>query len=472
MHRPIQIKNLELSFPHKTCFENFNAQIPYRSRIAIIGRNGSGKSTLLKMIAGTWKPSGGSILYDKDIVIGYVHQVIEDHTNLSGSERFNRAVTNALSLHPNVLLLDEPTNHLDHHNRKSLMRMLHNYPGTLIIVSHDTELLRNNVDTLWHIDHGKIHIFSGTYDDYISEIKLKRASIEAELAILTRQKKDMHQKLMQEQHRAAKSKRKGEKSIDQRKWPTIVSKNKALRAEETSGRKKSDIDQQKSDLTERLQNLRIPEIIIPKFSIESADIRAQTLIQISSGSIGYSTNHAILSRINLSLYGTEHIAIIGDNGSGKSTLFKALLGDKNVHKTGDWHIIKSSDIGYLDQHYGTLDPLKTVFETISTLAPHWSHYEIRRHLNDFLFRKNEEISPLTCTLSGGEKARLSLAQIAAKSPKILILDEITNNLDLETREHVIQVLKAFPGAMMIASHDIDFLEDIGIDNFVDVAQFS
>jgi len=102
----------------------------------------------------------------------------------------------------------------------------------------------------------------------------------------------------------------------------------------------------------------------------------------------------------------SRIAIIGRNGSGKSTLIKAILGDESVYKTGEWHVIKREDIGYLDQHYGTLNPDKTVLETIEDLVPHWLRTEIRRHLNDFLFRKNEEVNALVSTLSGGEKARL------------------------------------------------------------------
>lgn len=463
MHKPIQIKDLDLSFPHKTCFENFSCQIPYGSRIAIIGRNGSGKSTLLKMIAS---------LCGEDVVVGYVPQVIVDHTDLSGGQRLNKAVTEALSLDPNVLLLDEPTNHLDIRNKKSLMRMLQNYSGTLIMVSHDKELLRQCTDTLWHIDHGKVHIFSGNYDDYMHEIKLKRASIEGELELLSRQKKDMHHKLMQEQQRSSKSKTKGQKSIDQRKWPTVVSNAKAGRAEETSGRKKSALDHRKQDLTEHLSDLRLPEIIVPKFSLSGSDAGRGMIIQISGASVGYFEGQPILSGISLSLGSGQHMAITGDNGSGKSTLIKAILSDESIYKTGDWYVIKREDVGYLDQHYGTLHPDKTVLETIADLVPDWPHTEIRRHLNDFLFRKNEEVNALVSTLSGGEKARLSLAQIAAKTPKLLILDEITNNLDLETKEHVAQVLKAYPGAMIIISHEADFLKEIGISEAVDVHKFN
>lgn len=471
IHKPIQIKNLSLSFPHKTCFDDFNVQIPYGSRIAIIGRNGSGKTTLLKILHSMLEPTSGDIRYGDDVVFGFVPQIINDFDTLSGGQRLNAAVTQALNYDPNVLLLDEPTNHLDPHNRKSLMRMLQSYPGTLIVASHDSELLRNCIDTLWHIDNGKIHVFSGNYDDYIHELRGRRASIEQELARLDRQKKDMHHDLMKEQKRAAKSKAKGEKSIHQRKWPSVVSNAKAGRAEKTSGRKKSAIDHKKQDLIERLSNLRLPEIIVPKFSLNSADVGDRTIISISDGRVGYAEKKPLLQKISLSISSRDRISIQGDNASGKSTLIKAILDYDSVIKSGNWHTPKLQDIGYLDQHYGTLSAEKTVLEIIADLVPSWSHIEVRRHLNDFLFRKNEEVNAPISTLSGGEKARLTLAQIAARTPKLLILDEITNNLDLETKEHISQVLKAYPGAMIVISHDADFLEEIGVNEVVDIQKF-
>ena len=131
---------------------------------------------------------------------------------------------------------------------------------------------------------------------------------------------------------------------------------------------------------------------------------------------------------------------------------------------------KEESVGYLDQHYKTLNASQTVFETISTLVPNWSVAETRCHLNDFLFRKNEEIKGYVTQLSGGEKARLSIVQIAAKTPQLLILDEITNNLDLETRHHVIQVLKRYSGALMVISHDPDFLEAINVKDIYEISE--
>ena len=464
MHKPISLKDISLSFANKNCFEGFSSQIYPGSRIAIIGRNGSGKSSLLNILRGALSPSGGEVITPDDLCIGYVEQTINEFNDLSGGQRLNKRLSEALAQFPDLLLLDEPTNHLDKDNRKSLMQMLKRYQGTLIIVSHDTDLLRRCIDTLWYIDNNKIHEFSGSYDDYMREIRQKRVSIEKELASLKRAKKDTHNALMKEQKRAAQSKIKGQKSIDQRKWPTIVSKSKALKAEQTSGKKKSAIDRKKQSLTEHLSDLILPEIILPKFSLTVENIGSGSLLSISVADIGYSQDKIILKNVSLSLTGKERIAIGGKNSSGKSTLLKAILGQEKIFKTGSWHLPSREHIGYLDQHYSNLDSELSVIEHIKELRPDWHEVDVRRHLNDFLFRKNEEVMQVVANLSGGEKARASLSLIAAKTPKLLILDEITNNLDLETKEHVIQVLKAYPGAMIIVSHEEDFLQAIGIDH--------
>jgi ATPase subunit of ABC transporter with duplicated ATPase domains len=464
-HKPIFFQNVGLSFPQKVCFEGFTTQLQCGSRIAIIGQNGSGKSTLLKMLQGLIEPGQGEIRLPSDIVFGYVPQVIEEFASLSGGQRLNESLTRALSLDPQMLLLDEPTNHLDLRNRRSLMRLLRSYTGTLIIVSHDVELLRTCVDTLWHIESAKIHVFTGKYDDYMRERRMKRASLEQDISRLDRQKKETYQALIKEQMRAAKSRTQGEKHIKQRKWPTIVSDEKARRAVETTGCKKKAIDSKKQDLIERLSEIHLPEILKPKFSLTTSEVRSKNLISVQDGACGYGT--PILQEIQLSVGSQERLALRGDNGSGKTTLVRAILGDQTV-VSGEWRVPSREDIGYLDQHYSTLESQRTVLETIHDLVPSWSHGDVRRHLNDFLFRKNEEVNALVSTLSGGEKVRLSLAQIAAKTPQLLILDEITNNLDLETRDHVIQVLKEYPGAMIVISHDEDFLKAIHVNVLYDI----
>jgi ATPase subunit of ABC transporter with duplicated ATPase domains len=269
---------------------------------------------------------------------------------------------------------------------------------------------------------------------------------------------------MKEQARAKKSRSQGEKHITQRKWPTVVSGAKARRAEQTSGLKKKEIHHKKQELLYRLSEMRLPETIVPKFALQASEIDPlKTIMSIQDGSCGHGV--PFLKGIFLSLGACGRLTVTGDNGAGKSTLAKAILNEGDVMRWGDWTTPKRDDIGYLDQHYATLPFQKSVLETIQALAPAWSLEEVRCHLNDFLFRKNEEVTALVSTLSGGEKARLSLAQIAAKTPKLLILDEITNNLDLETRTHVAQVLKTYPGAMIVISHDTDFLKEIGVQEF-------
>jgi ATPase subunit of ABC transporter with duplicated ATPase domains len=358
------------------------------------------------------------------------------------------------------------------------MRMLKSFLGTVIVASHDLELLRGCINQVWHIENGTIQKFTGHYDDYIQAINIQRSAIEHELSLLERQKKETHQALMAEQKRASKSQAKGQKSIDRSKWPTIVSHAKAGRAEETSGRKTAAIDNKKQAIMEQLGTLRVSDIIVPKFSITADAVGDGVVVSVHAGAVGYAQSsqeraHVVPSvmqqvwkNIYVSVTAKERIAIVGDNGSGKSTLIKAILGDPNVIRQGDWYA--PQDIGYLDQHYATLDPALSVMEVIKQCVA-WPLAEIRRHLNDFLFRKNEEVETLVANLSGGEKARLSLAQIAAKTPKLLVLDEMTNNLDLETRAHVIQVLQSYPGAIIAISHDDDFLQQIGVTAVYSVA---
>lgn len=464
MHSPIQFKNLSLSFPHKNCFDAFNASLHYGEHIALMGRNGSGKSSMLKMLMGTIQPSEGEIFIPGDVCMAGVPQVIDEFSSLSGGQRFNKALSEALSRQPNLLLLDEPTNHLDAHNRKSLLRMLKGYQGSLLIASHDVELLRNCVDTFWHIHEGTIHVFNGSYDNYMRELQMAHHAVETELALLKRQKKDMHESLMKEQARSKTSRIQGEKHIKQRKWPTVVSAAKAARSEQTSGQKKQALQDKKEVLLHRMAGLALPEIIVPTFSLNAEEASDHVLVAISQGGVGY--HHPILQNIALSITGRMRLAITGDNGSGKSTLVKAILNDPKVTKTGEWIAPNPSDIGYLDQHYSNLDLQKSALEIIQDQVD-WPHAEIRKHLNAFLFRKNEEVNAKVINLSGGEKARLALAQIAARTPRLLILDEVTNNIDLETRAHMIQVLSVYPSALIVISHDQDFLNAIEVtDTFI------
>ena len=461
MRRLIQLTDLSLYFTQKTCFESFNFHIHAGDRIALIGDNGSGKSSMLKIIYQLISPSDGYISYADNLSVAYVPQLINTNTNISGAERFNHALTQALAKNPDVLMLDEPTNHLDNKNRQSLLRLLEQFNGALLIASHDVNLLRNGEYCFWHFHQKQIAVFQGNFDYFQQQKLLNRQSIQEEIDTLNKQKKQNHQSLMKEQVRAKNSRLKGEKSIQQSKWPTIVSKSKVLRAQETSGKKKKNLSEHKDLLINRLQKLGVEEDITPEFELPLSSSTTKALVSITEGVISYQ-QQIILNQINLQLTGQSRMALCGINGSGKSTLLKAIMGDDSIIKEGLWVTPPLKDIGYLDQHYQLLQEENTVLETIEQCRPDWTHALIRQHLNSFLFPKNEQVNSTVSILSGGEKARLSLAKIAAKPPKLLILDELTNNLDLKTRNHVITLLKTYPGPFIVVSHDNDFLQLINI----------
>jgi len=463
MHLPIFINDLTLSFAEKTCFESFSTRIYSGEKIAIIGKNGAGKSSLLKLIAGLSLPTSGSITGTNDLTLAYVEQTIDDYQQLSGGQRFNRQLSKALAMTPDVLLLDEPTNHLDQKNRNSLIAMLNRSSATLIVASHDEQLLRSGFTTFWHVDNGQITVFNGSFDNYLATIEKQQQSLQQEIKSLKNKKAAQHEKLMQEQQRAAASRQKGKKNIKQRKWPTVVSDAKAHRAEKTSGKKKASIDYEKTELTNRLASLHQPKISQVKFHLEGKVNPNSCLLTISDGCIAYQKQKPLLSNINITLLNQQRLAISGCNGSGKSSLLKAILNDPSISRGGRWLTPQADKIGYLDQHYRNLDPSLSVIEQLTSVRQDWNNEQLRNHLNDFLFSKNSQVQCLVGSLSGGEKARLSLCLIAARTPALLILDEISNNLDRETKQHVSDVLAKFPASMIVVSHEEDFVRSLNID---------
>lgn len=460
MQKIITINELNLQFGAKELIADFSQNIYAHERIAIIGRNGSGKSSLLKILA--QEIHDNAVQLQSGLQLAYVPQLSDNDSTQSGGERFNGNLSRALASYPDVLLLDEPTNHLDQHNRKSLIKLLHHFSGSLIMVSHDLELLNNCVDTLWHINHGRVTVFNGKYSDYLDEQQLKQQHLLMQVAELKQQQRTSHQNLMQEQQRAKNSRKQGEKSIVNRKWPTITSQAKARRGEMTAGQKQRQMREQREDIGRQLADIFVHEEIIPQFNLPHHPGK-RSVVQLNQVSIAYEQDNPLLQNVNLQISGNDKIALLGANGSGKSSLFKTLLRDKSLIITGEIIAPELSKIGYLDQHYANLAPELSAVEIIADIAPQWTSAEIRNHLNSFLLRKNEEVLIPCKYLSGGELVRLSLATIAANPPALLLLDEITNNLDIETKQHVLTVLNNYPGAYLLICHEKGFAQQLNLD---------
>lgn len=465
----IQFKNFGLSTQSQELFSSFTAQLNEGDRVAIIGRNGSGKTSLLKAILGEIEPSEGSIQHSDCVTLSYVSQLEHKNTELSGAQSFNKRLSKALSNFPNVLILDEPTNHLDADNRKSLMSMLKYFYGILIIVTHDVAFLNSIANTIWEIDSGRIHTFKGRYQDYQQEKFHKRNNLLKQIDQIDKEKKKTHLKLMKEQKRAASSKQQGQKNIDNRKWATVVSKAKTDRGNTTANKNKTALVQNQQDLKQKLKELHFIEEIRPSFELSKFSLSKGNIIAIADGQFRYrGEEKAIASNINLKFMSGERILLQGKNGSGKTSFLRALLSHPSVCSSGDWQLISPNDIGYLDQKYANLDESLTVYESLKQVQPKWIEKDIRHKLNEFLFRKNDEVFKSVGILSGGEKARLSLCLLSTLTPKLLILDEVTNNLDIETKEHVASIIEHYPGTLLVISHDAQFLERIKCNRIITI----
>ncbi|GGP27215.1 erythromycin ABC transporter ATP-binding protein [Silvimonas amylolytica] len=461
----IQIEGLGVSHGRKICFSGFNATVAWGQRIAILGDNGSGKSSLLNVLAGHAVPSEGVIHAVADIRRAHVAQVQDDVATLSGGERVSLALGSALTSQPDLLLLDEPTNHLDIANRRALYRTLRQFGGAIVLVTHDMALLDETCDTIWHLEQGQVTVFEGRYRDYMAERALQRHALEQAWPHTRRAAKSAHEALMKEQERAAHARQHGAKSIENGKWATVKSLTKLERSNTTAGRKQADLRAQRQEIASRLDQLRQPVTIVPHFHLPAGRGR-DVVVQVSGGSVGY--DFSLLGGLHMQLNQGERMAFTGRNGCGKSTLARAMLGDPAVRRGGDWLLPAPAQVGYLDQHYATLNPALSAIDALRAVVPAWTEARLRQHLADFLFFDTQSVTTPAAQLSGGERARLALACIAASPPSLLILDELTNNLDLTVRQHVIDVLRVYPGAMVLISHDEHFLAQIDHLNRLDL----
>lgn len=454
----LSIQDFSLSNKNNLLLESQDITIYSGQRIGIIGRNGIGKSSLLKELY-----NAAINIFKYNAV--YIPQVLERDDCLSGGERLINHIYSGIIKAPALFFLDEPTNHLDECNRNMLFHELLQFTGTLIFISHDVELLNLCCNEIWHIDNKRINKYQGNYNDYQRESNLIKAQKEISHKLLKKNKQENHISLMYEQKRASSAKRKGIKNITSNKYATIKSLAKADRANQTTSNKKKKLKESKNNIINKIDSLYTPKQILPVFNFSWRKSYG-AIINISSGSISY--DKIILSDIELVINSTDKVWLQGNNGSGKSTLIKALISSTDITKKGDWNIPNQNDIGYIDQFYSNLNNEETVFETIRSLTKTWSDLDIRTHLNNYLFKCNAEVEKKIANLSEGEKARLSFAIIGCQTPKILILDEITNNLDLETKKHVIDVLNAYPGTLIIICHEKQIVKQLEINSIVNI----
>ncbi|MEH2247363.1 ribosomal protection-like ABC-F family protein [Nostoc sp.] len=484
-----------------TLFQKIQVNIETGDRIALVGRNGVGKSTLLKILASQISPNAGSVWRNgvvyylpqistirqeiiADTVLNFLISIFEEWwkiedilqtqfhttldlslpiTNLSGGEFTKLFLAIGLGQEPNLLLLDEPTNHMDLQALESLRQFLQDFTGAFVIVSHKPFFLDQVTDITWELTSVGVKVYGGNFSHYREqkEIELEVALRSHEVA--KKELKRTQATAMQEQQRAAESSRNGRAkflngSIDRTAAGLIKTK-----AEVSTGTAKKKHEAAVAKANQKVAETKVKTTKVTSIQLEEKNQKRRNLINIQGANLRVS-ERLLIQNIQLHVSSGDHIAIIGANGSGKSSLVKAILGIENqtaVLDSGEVLLAPAMKAVYLDQTYELVNRQYTIMENMQAANPHLSYQLLRQQLGHFLF-KYDDVHKSASVVSGGELARLALAMISISQIDLLILDEPTNNLDIETVEQMVVSINDYQGALWVISHNIDFLSRINI----------
>ncbi|MFE3101598.1 ABC-F family ATP-binding cassette domain-containing protein [Nocardia tengchongensis] len=510
MQSAITLKNLSFEWPDGTvALSRLNGTLT-TGRTGLVGRNGSGKSTLLRLIGGILRPTSGRIettgevgylpqtlTLGRDATIaellgiagklsalraiesgatGEVHfETIGDDWDIearaeealhdigfgaadldrkvgeiSGGEAVLVAITGLRIRRMPITLLDEPTNNLDRETRAKLAEFVAGWPGTLVVVSHDLELLEH-MDSTAELHGGRLEVFGGPYSVWKQHLEEEQAAAvqaartaEQALKVEKRQRIEAETKLARRERTARATQRDGG-------IPRILAGNRASSAQDSAGALRTTLDakviaaQEASNAAasrvrrEEHIRLELPDPGVP---------RSRRIAELRDG------DRAII------IQGPERVALVGRNGTGKSTLIENLISGRDPERG----TLFTDRVGYLPQRLDGLDEQAGALENVHAVAAATAPGTIRNHLARLLLRGSGVERPVS-TLSGGERFRVSLARLLFADPpaQFLILDEPTNNLDIASVDQLVEALADYRGAILVVSHDYPFLRRIGIE---------
>ncbi|MGI5193410.1 ABC-F family ATP-binding cassette domain-containing protein [Streptomyces sp. CA-288835] len=518
----ITCTSLSFTWPDgSTVFDNL--QVAFGpGRTGLVGVNGSGKSTLLKLIAGQLTPTDGTVRVAGEV--GYLPQnvtldtslrvdealdiaakraalhaiesgdVAEHHFDVVGDDwdveeravatlgelglghiELNRTIGEVsggesvllrlaalLLRRPDVLLLDEPTNNLDLYARRRLYAAVEAWSGVMVVVSHDRELLEL-VDQIADLRSGEVTWYGGNFSAYEDALATEQEAAERMVRVAEADMKKQKRELTEAQVKLARRKRYAQKMYDTKREPRAVMKLKSRSAQVSAGKHRIMHEEKLAEAKERLD--------------EAVDaVRDDDEIRVELPYTAVPPGRTVLTLLDLELRygarlaggfelrGPERIALIGRNGAGKTTLLRTISGElEPVSGEAKAHV----PLRFLPQRLDVLDDDLTVAENVARFAPSATNNRIRARLARFLF-KGARADQRAATLSGGERFRATLAALilAEPAPQLLMLDEPTNNLDMASVRQLTSALESYEGALIVASHDVPFLESIGITRWL------
>jgi ATP-binding cassette subfamily F protein 3 len=458
----LKVKNVAFGHGAKPLYEKVNFVVGPGQKVGIVGPNGSGKSTLLSIITGKEtgytgdvEVSGKIVLVPQEIkydpvmdaaksVREYVDSENEfldfeinkmfsgielkvaldkDPKSLSGGQKTKLSLARALLMKPDIILLDEPTNFMDSAGKRWVMKFLSDYEGSVIVISHDLELMNNAIDKILAINPhlSVIEEYKGTYTDYVRLKKQKEENLRKEIEIKSR-----HLKRTEERYNTSRAV--ASKSIIRRKME----------------RERENLPSMPPEL--KRISIRLPE---PK-RVGELPIRALGV----SKKFG---ERQILKDVNFTILRDERIALIGANGTGKSTFIKTLMGMITPDSGTVTRDMKLS-VGYYSQEFETFDFTKSPIEVFTEETGRDAGFA-RAFLGRYVFQGDKVFQTIS-TLSGGEKTRLAIAVLTGKDHNLLILDEPTTYLDVMSQRIILESLKEYKGTLIIVSHTPEFIKEL------------
>ncbi|MGX1366056.1 ATPase subunit of ABC transporter with duplicated ATPase domains [Streptomyces canus] len=486
-------------------------------RTGLVGVNGSGKSTLLKLIAGELTPADGTVRVTGEVghlpqnvtldtglrvdeVLGIAARraalhaieagdVSEEHFEtvgddwdveeralatlgelglghvgldrgigeVSGGESVLLRLAALLLRRPDVLLLDEPTNNLDLYARRRLYAAVASWPGVMVVVSHDRELLEL-VDQIADLRSGEVTWYGGNFSAYEEALAVEQEAAERMVRVAESDLRKQKRELVDAQVKLAHRRRYAQKMYDTKREPRAVMKLKSRAAQVSAGKHRIMHEEKLAEAKDRLDE-----------AVEA--VRDDDEIRVDLPYTAVPAGRTVLTLMDLrlahgarvkglDLRGPERVALIGRNGTGKTTLLRTIAGEL-APVSGE--VTVHVPLRFLPQRLDVLDGELSVAENVARLAPGATNNRVRARLARFLFR-GARADQQASTLSGGERFRATLAalMLAEPAPQLLMLDEPTNNLDMASVRQLTSALASYEGALIVAGHDLPFLESIGI----------